>query len=120
MGYLLYVSHDAENLQFFLWLQEYTKRFQELPESDRALSPPWDQDLAPPPPVNETSSRLPEKKLCYGLDKMFDVPLRPMPGQFGGGLDNTFQPGGNVATRDNFKWQPCQWSSMSCPFYLFD
>ena len=27
MSYLLYVSHDAENLRFYLWLQDYINRF---------------------------------------------------------------------------------------------
>lgn len=41
MGYLLYVSHEAENLQFYLWLQDYTKRFDKLPQHEQVLSPPW-------------------------------------------------------------------------------
>lgn len=109
MGYLLYVSHDAENLQFFLWLQDYNKRFHELPESDQALSPSWKQDQVASSPVNESSSRSPDKKSYHGFDKMFDVPLKSMPGnRFGGGLENTFQPAGTAANQDNFKWQPCQ------------
>lgn len=44
MGYLLYVAHDAENLQFFLWLQDYTKRFHSISKEQQALSPPWDED----------------------------------------------------------------------------
>ncbi|KAL8920217.1 MAG: hypothetical protein Q9208_006382 [Pyrenodesmia sp. 3 TL-2023] len=41
MDYLIYVSHDAENLQFWIWLQSYTKRFYAAPPSEQALSPPW-------------------------------------------------------------------------------
>lgn len=41
MDYLVYVSHDAENLQFYLWLQDYTKRFYAAPRSEQVLSPPW-------------------------------------------------------------------------------
>lgn len=41
MNYLKYIEHAAENLQFFLWHRDYTKRFNELPESERALSPEW-------------------------------------------------------------------------------
>ena len=41
MGYLLYVSHEAENLQFYLWLQDYTKSFDKLPQHEQVLSPPW-------------------------------------------------------------------------------
>lgn len=41
MDYLKYVSRDAENLQFYLWLQDYTKRFNELKASEKVLSPEW-------------------------------------------------------------------------------
>lgn len=41
MDYMVYVSHDAENLQFWLWLQDYTKRFYAAPKNEQNLSPPW-------------------------------------------------------------------------------
>jgi len=41
MNYLKYIEHAAENLQFFLWHKDYTRRFNELPESERKLSPEW-------------------------------------------------------------------------------
>lgn len=41
MDYLVYVSHDAENLQFWIWLNAYSSRFYALPPSEQALSPPW-------------------------------------------------------------------------------
>ena len=41
MDYLKYVSRDAENLQFYLWLQDYKNRFNELKASEKALSPEW-------------------------------------------------------------------------------
>jgi hypothetical protein len=41
MNYLIYVEHSAENLQFYLWHQNYVKRFEEAPTSDRALAPEW-------------------------------------------------------------------------------
>ena len=41
MQYLVHVSHDAENLQFWLWLQDYIKKFFAIPRSEQALSPPW-------------------------------------------------------------------------------
>ena len=44
MQYLVHVSHDAENLQFWLWLQDYIKRFFNIPRSEQALSPPWNPD----------------------------------------------------------------------------
>lgn len=41
MNYLIYIEHSAENLQFFLWHQDYVKRFSALPASEQALSPEW-------------------------------------------------------------------------------
>jgi hypothetical protein len=44
MNYLKYIEMSAENLQFYLWLRDYSKRFNQLPESERALSPAWSGD----------------------------------------------------------------------------
>ncbi|KAL1623004.1 hypothetical protein SLS56_008481 [Neofusicoccum ribis] len=41
MDYLVYVTHDAENLQFYLWLQDYTQRFNALKPERKALAPEW-------------------------------------------------------------------------------
>lgn len=38
------MEHSAENLQFYLWLQDYTRRFHEAPSFDRDLSPEWTTD----------------------------------------------------------------------------
>lgn len=46
MNYLIYIERAAENLQFFLWYRDYTKRFTELPEGKRALSPAWVMEKA--------------------------------------------------------------------------
>lgn len=43
MNFLKYIEHSAENLQFFLWFKDYSKRFEALPESERKLSPEWTQ-----------------------------------------------------------------------------
>ena len=39
MDYLVYIAHDAENLQFYLWYRDYTKRFNALNKNSRELSP---------------------------------------------------------------------------------
>ncbi|KAF3050520.1 hypothetical protein E8E11_008782 [Didymella keratinophila] len=41
MNFLKYIELSAENLQFFLWYRDYSKRFNELPESEKVLSPEW-------------------------------------------------------------------------------
>ena len=41
MDYLTYIQHNAENLQFYLWLQDYRKRFAQKKAQEQALSPEW-------------------------------------------------------------------------------
>lgn len=41
MNFLLYVESSAENLQFYLWFRDYVKKFDQLPENEKKLSPPW-------------------------------------------------------------------------------
>jgi hypothetical protein len=41
MDYLVYIAHDAETLQFYLWLQDYKKRYATLRKEEQALSPEW-------------------------------------------------------------------------------
>lgn len=45
MNYLIYVEHSAENLQFFLWLKDFEKRFAEAKTSDISLAPEWTQEM---------------------------------------------------------------------------
>ena len=45
MNYLVYVEHAAENLQFYLWHQDYTKRFNAAPTADKNLAPEWTQAM---------------------------------------------------------------------------
>jgi hypothetical protein len=41
MNFLKYIELSAENLQFFLWYRDYSKRFNALPESEKVLSSEW-------------------------------------------------------------------------------
>ncbi|OJD18471.1 hypothetical protein AJ78_01527 [Emergomyces pasteurianus Ep9510] len=41
MNYLIYVERNAENLQFFLWYRDYSRRFASMDERQRKLSPEW-------------------------------------------------------------------------------
>ena len=50
LDYLTYVSHDAENLQFYLWMVDYFQRFRKVAKSERALSPRWTGHA---PPIRE-------------------------------------------------------------------
>ncbi|KAF2749010.1 hypothetical protein M011DRAFT_457114 [Sporormia fimetaria CBS 119925] len=40
-NYLKYIELAAENLQFYLWYKDYSRRFNELPEHEQLLSPEW-------------------------------------------------------------------------------
>ena len=82
MGYLVYVSHDAENLQFFLWLQDYKRRFQAAPGSEQALSPPWDEDALPQPIgdiVTDPGPRASDKTLAQTLDYKISFDSKSLP-----------------------------------------
>jgi hypothetical protein len=46
MDYLVYVEHEAEPLQFFLWYCDYVERWSKLSAQQKALSPVWDGSLA--------------------------------------------------------------------------
>lgn len=46
MNYLKYIELAAENLQFFLWYKDYVKRFDDLQEGERKLSPEWTLEQA--------------------------------------------------------------------------
>lgn len=41
LDYLSYVTHDAENLQFYLWMVDYSQRFRQASKAEKALSPKW-------------------------------------------------------------------------------
>lgn len=43
MDYLVYIEHGAENLQFYLWYQDYCKRWGQLSRAQQALSPAVEQ-----------------------------------------------------------------------------
>lgn len=71
MGYLLYVSHDAENLQFYLWLHDYSRRFWATSRTEQVLSPPWDDEAAQAI-GNDPGPRMPDKKPGLSNDFKFD------------------------------------------------
>ena len=82
MGYLLYVSHEAENLQFFLWLQDYKCRFYAASPSERALSPEWDKDALPQPfesPAAAQDSRVPYKTIEQAKEHKTRLETKELP-----------------------------------------
>lgn len=59
MDFLVYIEHDAENLQFFMWYRDYLKRWNELPAKERALAPEWTSEQA----QHARNEAMTEKKL---------------------------------------------------------
>lgn len=45
MNYLIYVEHSAENLQFYLWHQDFASRFASASTRDKALAAEWTQEM---------------------------------------------------------------------------
>ena len=82
MDYLVYVAHDAENLQFYLWLTDYTKRFEALPQMAKDLSPEWGSDDTAMPciPPKAVVKPLPipiNKETFYFTDEEPNTPATP-------------------------------------------
>lgn len=63
MDYLVYVTHDAENLQFYLWMVDYFRRYSNAPKAETSLSPKWNFDETPP-----TSAGIFSEKVCREID----------------------------------------------------
>jgi hypothetical protein len=57
MDYLVYVEHNAENLQFFLWYKDYVRHFEELPENEKVLSPEWIPETTEIPDLSKERKR---------------------------------------------------------------
>ncbi|KAF2237907.1 hypothetical protein EV356DRAFT_509834 [Viridothelium virens] len=71
MNYLKYIEHAAENLQFFLWHRDYTRRFNELPASEQRLSPEWTAAQAEEEAANAAAGKPQSKRLNNVAADMF-------------------------------------------------
>lgn len=93
----MYISHDAENLQFYLWYHDYIKRFDALTEQEKALSREWQFDYARPSPggwpfeapeielrkvAEKTAAKVEQTNVGYNFDD-FSGPPKAM------GIDET-------------------------------
>ncbi|KAI9711012.1 MAG: hypothetical protein M1820_002450 [Bogoriella megaspora] len=65
MNYLKHIEHAAENLQFFLWYRDYSRRFNELPDSEKRLAPEWTAAQ-----FEEEAANVSSGKLNKRLDKL--------------------------------------------------
>jgi hypothetical protein len=60
MDYLVYIEHNAENLQFFLWFRDYERRFDALPEKEKALASEWVQESKEVPTLAKDQEKEPK------------------------------------------------------------
>ena len=68
MNYLQYIERSAENLQFFLWYRDYSKRFSELPSKERMLAPEWVPQANDAEPAGSVPSDLGGRKPSANAD----------------------------------------------------
>lgn len=64
MDYLVYVTHDAENLQFYLWMVDYFRRYSNAPKAETNLSPKWNFDE-----TQATGAGNFSEKVCGEMDR---------------------------------------------------
>lgn len=111
-GYLLYVSHDAENLQFYMWFQDYSKRFfQTTRAADQALSPPWDEEggfLTQVATINDQGPRRMMTNQRYGGHDNFGFDFDTKQAIPLGALSDQTSSGNAFNAQMDLKWQPCE------------
>ncbi|KAH6712985.1 regulator of G protein-like protein [Leptodontidium sp. MPI-SDFR-AT-0119] len=66
MDYLAYVEFNAENLQFYLWYRDYVRRFEALPETEKALSPEFVPEADKIPDLNKAVEKGGRRKTKRG------------------------------------------------------
>ena len=138
MDYLVYVEHNAENLQFYLWYKDYVKRFEALSDSEKALSPEWIPTGDAPNLVKDSDKKNSAKRFTiaammengydgtttaelFGEDKeaarrvsaLKDSALKDSASIVGSTIsDATTLTTAEVTAQAGLKWQPCM-SSLS-------
>merc|ERR1711977_456753 len=86
MDFLVYIEHDPENLQFYLWYNDFVKRFFQLSEKDQMLAPEWTPEQAQAERHALEKEKLPKKMpaeaaaVLKGTD--FDNAARPAEGGY--------------------------------------
>lgn len=123
MDYLIYIEHNAENLQFYLWYIDYERRWNELPAKEQALSPKWQPDPVEVPNLREKEGK-PVGKASVNPPIQIDFDKEVSEEFDGKGTKSdgvSFITASNkgsilsaaeVNTQAGLKWQPC----MSPPF----
>jgi hypothetical protein len=135
MDYLVYIEHNAENLQFFLWYKDYCQRFEALPEREKALSPPFYPETADAPDLSrgrdlekdivrkhkdndrEKSGYKSNGAALFSEDKNTPSPTRPAGEVFEHSFEtpsasefSSIPNDAEVSAQAGLKWQPCIYS----------
>ena len=90
MDYMVYVTHDAENLQFYLWLVDYHQRFVNAPKTETDLSPRWNVD-DPPAALNNVGLRTSDKSMASFGVKDIDMSSDDIPSAGGSDDASTYK-----------------------------
>ena len=132
MDYLVYIEHNAENLQFFLWYKDYCQRFEALSEREKSLSPPFYPEAVEAPDLSrgrelEKETHRKDKKskrelsgydskgaALFSEDKDTPSPNRPVIEGFEHSFEtpsasemSSIPNDAEVAAQAGLKWQPC-------------
>lgn len=84
LDYLTYVTHEAENLQIYLWMVDYFQRFRNAPKAEKALSPKWRPDRAT---TSRTNNRIADEAPSSLDDRDMDMHSEDISNEFA--WDNT-------------------------------
>jgi hypothetical protein len=130
MGYLVYIEHSAENLQFYLWYRDYIRRWNALPASQRALSPKMRSDPADYPILTRENGASREERMlstrpnirsegwnANGMSFLFDEQDEDLDAAsfIAATFERSLTPAdGDISAQVGLKWQPC----MSATAYL--
>jgi hypothetical protein len=128
MDYLVYIEHSAENLQFYLWYQDYVRRWNALPANQRALSPELQPDQADFPNLTREKGTSREEKMpsagpkmrseewtANGKSFLFDDQDENDDAASFVSFERSMTPnGGDISAQVGLKWKPCM-SLGPCP-----
>jgi hypothetical protein len=124
MDYLVYVEFNAENLQFYLWYEDYKRRFMELSAWERALSPEWIPEVKEAPDLVKSLEKEERRKRDISVgnstkgiivfsDRALGSPPARNPSVLGRTMPSVAPStialsNAEVAAQASLKWQPCK------------
>lgn len=113
MGYLLYMCRDAENLQFYLWFQDYQRRFYALPQTQQNISPPWNEETLPQaggPLAADPGPRLSDKTLDQAVKYKISFEKNDSPESLIDRKSAVADPVDQAYAQSGLKWKSCTYA----------